>query len=905
MKPVRLGWGLLAFLCCMALRAQESFEVEVIPPDYVFHFAPRASAPGRPRLALALSGGGARGVGHIGILQGLDDDGYPVDYVVGTSAGALMGTLYACGYSGKEIQALFEGVDFGRAFLDPLLRNPGRTLEEEEAENGTLFTVQMEQGLPTVALGLRSGATIQRTLEGLVARGAYFSGGDFDNLKMPLRILATNLETGQGRLFQKGDLVETLRASMAVPGGFRPVLIEGQQYVDGALAENLPVLAAREAFQPDVVLAVDVSTPMAKERVSNVFSLAARSLDLVIEGRQRDSRAGASVLVQPELRNVQFTDYGKQLPEIVADSRKSFDEKEPELRAKMLASGGDRTPLPIARIAFAQVPPAQVQEAVRTLLPEGKPIQRWSILAMLQQVLVHGWARDARARLEDEDGSKVLKIQLVPFEPVKALRVEGTQKWGDAILADLRGALPVGEPFNPERFGAILGRWVHRLVMGGAPLVDVRGSGFERETGTVRVVVKEPVLKTLEVRDGSPTGARYLREAATPMLGLPLRTTRLREFVALAEQRLHLAELRYQLKPLPDGCELVLVPIRHLEHNVDVSLGYESTLGWMAGFRYQGWNFGAFGAELELAGAVNERQKDLSLAIRRPFATFPGVGLEARAAFSEQRLESRFSFASPELPDPLRDARVKVVDLALGASYRFGYLEQGKAGLFLDQHRATFRQGSLDRLRTDRALELRAEWDNFDRPTFPREGLLLRGKYGFGRSEPGLAPDGAFRYGYLRARGLQPLGSEDSKTEFGLDLDLEWGYGKNLPVDRWWGMGGPSFLVGSDTQGLLAPNFAAARLGIPLRLNSPFGLSLQVIPRIDYCRMAAESSNLFRGFRAQGAGLVLRTMLAKFYVELAYGFLRVGQPGQDLGRPSGSFNALIGTKPFDLWSKGN
>ena len=122
-------------------------------------------------------------------------------------------------------------------------------------------------------------------------------------------------------------------------------------------------------------------------------------------------------------------------------------------------------------------------------------------------------------------------------------------------------------------------------------------------------------------------------------------------------------------------------------------------------------------------------------------------------------------------------------------------------------------------------------------------------------------------------------------------------------MDRWWITGGPSFLVGSDAQSILAPNFMAARLGLPVRLEGPFGLSMQVVPRFDYARLAKDLADLFQGSRAQGTGLVLRTMMAKFYVELAYGFLKVYEPGSGWGRTSGSFNALIGTRPFDLWSQ--
>jgi len=903
MRGARLGRGCLTLLLSAGLWGQETFEMTVIPPDYVFHFAPRVSLPGRPMLGLALSGGGARGVGHIGILQRLDETGYPVDYVVGTSIGALMGTLYACGYSGAEIQALFERVDFSRAFVDPFLRNPGRTLQEDEAENGTLFTVQMERGLPTVALGLKSGVPIQRTLEGLLARGAYFSGGDFDHLKMPLRILSTNVETGQGRLFQRGDLVESLRASMAVPGAFRPVEIEGQQYVDGALVENLPVYALRETFNPEVVLAVDISTPLVHRRVSNFFSLAARSLDLVIEGRQRDSRANASVLVQPDLKDVAFTDYGKGLPGIVADSRESFDAHEALLRAKMPSAGSEDTPLAVSRVVQEQPLPERAREILRTLLPAGQPIHRTSVQAVLQQMLVHGWAREARAQVRAEGGAQVLAFELVPFERMRTFQVDAPKPWSEAILADLLCTFQPGDPFNPERFGAFLGRWVHGVVMAGSPLVDVRESAFEPETGTLRVVVREPVLRELEVKGPHAAEARYLQEVLRPLVGQPLRTRQLQELLEMAEQRLHLAELRYQLGPVADGCKLVLVPVRQQKQNLDVGLGFESTLGWMGSFRYNATNFGGLGAELELAGALNKRQKNLAFAVRRPFAFALGSALEARVSVFEQDLASRWSFASPEMPEPNEAGRIRVVDYAFGASHRFGNLGQGSAELAVDERRATFRQGALDQSRHDRAVELSAEWDNFDRHTFPRQGLLLRGRYGVGESGPGLAPSGAFRYGYLRARGLQPLGSQKAKTEFGLDLDLEWGYGSDLPLDRWWVMGGPSSLLGSKALGIMAPNFAAARLGIPLRVDGPFGLSLQVIPRYDYFRIAQGPEDLFRGPAAQGTGILVRTMVAKFYVELAYGFLKTREPGKGWGHSSGTFNALIGTKAFDLWSR--
>lgn len=891
----------LAALLVLGLRAGETIQVETLPPDYVFHFTPRATVPGRPRLGLVLSGGGARGVGHIGVLQRLDETGYPVDYVVGTSSGALMGTLYACGFSGQEIQSLFERVDFSRAFLDPLLRSPGRSLTEDESENGTLFTVQTERGQPTVALGLKSGVAIQRTLVGLLARGAYFSGGDFNQLKMPLRIMATNLETGQGRLLAHGDLVESLRASMAIPGGFQPVLIDGEQYVDGALAENLPVYATREAFNPEVVLGVDISSPLRTGKVSNFFSLAARSLDMVIEGRQRDSRANASLVIQPELKDVDFTDYGRQLPTIIADARQAFDEKEPLLRSKMLGTDTTDDLLPARRVEWKQACPLpeRAQETIRLLLPEGQPLRRRSVQATLQQLIVHGWVRDARATVRD-DG--VLELEATPFEPIREVRLEVPAPWRQALQKDLEAAQPVGAPFNPETFGAVLSRWVHRLVMEGTPLVDVRGSGFQPQSGVLLVQAREPLLARVTVQGGLPAETAYLQGRLHPLVGRPIHTQSLRELMDLSEQRLHLAELRYQLKPMEAGCELALVPVHHRKTQLDVSLGYESRLGGLFGFQFGTENFGGSGVELELSGALNRMEKGVALAARAPFVNYLGAGLEGRISHTERRLDPNITFPALEIPLPIHGGRIVATDLALGTTYRFGNLGQGKAELWADHRDVRFRQRPWYESQRSDAFELAGEWDTFDRHTFPRTGLLLRERYGLGRARGGPGT-GDFRFNYFRARGLQPLGSKESSLELGVDLDLEWGYGKNLPLDRWWTTGGPSFLLGSDTLGVMTPNFAAARLGLPLRVEGPFGLSMQVIPRYDYAVFSKDPADLGRSTKAQGAGILVRTMVAKFYVELAGGWMKTRESGTGWSRPSGSLNVLIGSKPFDLWTR--
>ena len=895
-----------------------AFQVQVVPPDYVFRFAPRVDLPGRPTLALVLSGGGARGVAHIGVIQRLEELGVPVDTVTGTSAGSLMGALMACGYSGREIQELFTRVDFNRAFLDPLLRRPGRTLQEDEQENGTILTLQVDGGAPSFAMALRDGSEIQRTLEGLLARGGYFSRGQFDHLKLPLRVVATNLDTGQGRVFAEGDLVEVLRASMAVPGAFSPVLIGGEHYVDGALVENLPVAIAQESFHPGLTLAVDVSTPLVTQTVSNFFSLAARSLDLVVERRQWESRAAADILVRPELKPVGFTDYGSRLPELVAAGRAAMDAQLPALRAATLSRMDGQEALATDRMVVVPVGvlPAPALAMLDRVLPPGRPIPRQEVLVALQQLLQHGWAKDARAELaadpQDPHGP-VLRLEVTPFAPIRGWQVDAPAPWRAAIEGELRARFAQGEPFNPEVFGAFLGGWVHHIVQDGTPLVDVRGSGFEDATGMLRVTLGEPLLRTVTVTGAaSPAESRYLEALLAPLRGMPLRVARLRECIEVAQNRLQLLELRYQLRPLPalepgakaPGVDLVLVPVHHRTQALDLSLGYESNLGGQVGFTYRTVNFGGVGVQGELGGARNRLQDQVFLSVRGPvMASLPGAGLAFQASSTRLRLDFPLVFPNPQLPVGTSDGRVDRIDMGLGWFARFGNLGQGKAELAGTWRQADVSGAGQQQVAHQRSAEASAEWDNFDRHTFPRDGLLLRGRYGLGQE---LAPDAAvapFRYGYLRARGLVSAGPTASAATPGLDLDLEWGYGNHLPLDRWWSVGGPNFLMGSQSMGFAVPEFLVGRLGVPVWMPGPFGSSFQAIPRLDYAVAGADPGSLFGPTRSQAAGLMLRTILARFYVEAAYGFMRSEGPDRAWSRPSGSFNILVGTQPFDLWSR--
>ncbi len=869
----------------------------------IFRFAPAVDIPGLPKVALVLSGGGARGIAHIGVLQRLEEVGYPIASVTGTSAGSLAGALFASGFSGREIEAIFQRLNLGQAALDPLRREPGTTLEEQEKASDTLVTAELDHGRFQAAQSLRSGRMLRHILERILTRATYYSQGDFDRLRLPLRVLATNFASGEGRLFRQGDLAQAVQASMSIPGGFRPVIVDGQPYVDGALVENLPVDEARTAFHPDLVLAVDASAPVKETPASNFFAVATRSLDLMVERRQRESRQHADLLVRLDQPDVPFLNYAGLLPRLVADGRRAFDAVADGFNQRLLQALGRQAQLSVQEVVLdcEGTLPQPLEVLRRRYLDDAHPLREQEVLVFLQQALVHGWASEAWAELPlDRPGQ--LRVHLRLYPEVRSIVLEVPAPWRSAIEHRLQAELPLGSRFNPEVFGRVLSGTVFELVMQGYPLVDLRGSGFDETNGTLRVHVREPALERLEVQP--PPGQSALdvpgiRLALDPLLGHPLDADHLQARMDLAAARFHLEGLGCSILPSGDapGARLGVAPRQLPRHRLDLSLGYETHLGGQFGLGYLGRDLAGPGTEIEASAAKNRLQDALDLDFRRSLPTRTETGLDLGYSAWSQRLDESEALATGDLLSLYPGTTLRAGEVHLGGYARFGGSQTGKASLDLSRREVAF-SGQPGHV-TQTAATLEAGWDNFDRHTLPTEGLLLRGRFSLGRTDTPVRT--TFTQAYLRARGLQPL-----TGTLGLDLDLEGATAQRLPLDRWWLLGGPGFVLGSLPLSYLAPTFAVARVGLPLHFPTAMGLILELEPRLDLARVAPSATGLWQGgsyHQSRGAGLLLRTTLVgPYYLEASYGWRSRQGPAGSL--PSDrQFTLAFGTQPFDLWRR--
>jgi NTE family protein len=289
---------------------------------------------GRPRIGLVLSGGGARGATHIGVLKMLDQLHVPVDVIAGTSMGAVVGGLYASGMSGEQIERAMASLDWQAAFRD---RPPRTELDYRRKEEDRQFLVNVPLGLQgkklVIPKGLVQGQMLTETLRQLTLPVARIT--NFDQLPTRFRAVATNLETGAKRIIGDGDLTTAMRASMSVPGLFAPVEYRGELLVDGGLADNLPIDVAR-SMGVDILIVVDAGFPLQpRKSLNSLPGITNQMLSILLRkdiARDLATLGPDDIVVSPQLGDFSSYDFPETM-KIVHAGVAAAEAVEPRLAA--------------------------------------------------------------------------------------------------------------------------------------------------------------------------------------------------------------------------------------------------------------------------------------------------------------------------------------------------------------------------------------------------------------------------------------------------------------------------------------------------------------------------------------------------------------------------------------------
>ncbi|MDD5759496.1 MAG: patatin-like phospholipase family protein [Desulfobulbaceae bacterium] len=413
-RPVHILFSLTLAITMLSLQAKAE--------------APTGS-PGqgkRPKIALVLSGGGARGAAHVGVIKVLEEYRVPIDYIVGTSMGSLVGAAYASGTSVTDMEKLLGELSTNTLFRDAPPREELQIRRKQE-DRSLLFSPEIginSLGGNVLPKGMVSGVQLESVLRKITAPGFR----DFDKLPIPYRAVATNLETGQEVIFDKGELANVMRASMSVPVAIAPTEIDGKLLVDGMLVNNLPVNVAR-AMGADIIIAVNVGTPLLKrEELGSLLGVAGQMLSILTEQNVQAAIASlktTDILISPELGDFATSDFDhlvKTLPIGEAAARKAADKLSrlslpPEQYAiyrKNLSKLTEQDFRPVEKIRFENlknVNPEYAQSLMET--KPGKTIVQSEIDNDLRRIYGTGDFEHLNYKILEDHGQRILGIEAI------------------------------------------------------------------------------------------------------------------------------------------------------------------------------------------------------------------------------------------------------------------------------------------------------------------------------------------------------------------------------------------------------------------------------------------------------------------------------------------------------------
>ena len=268
----------------------------------------------RPKIGLVLSGGGALGFAHIGVLKILEQQHIPIDFIAGTSMGALVGAAYSSGCSLDDIEQTLSTLDWNELFNESTDRSKAPYRLKSGVDGEILGTAKVGVGdnISSVPLGLIEGQKVLPLLQRLYGKAPISKS--FDALPIPFRAVAANIESGAPVVLKSGDLALAARASMAVPGVFSPVVIDGVTLVDGGVANNLPIDIVRQ-MGADIVIAVDLPADLKTAKdLTSLFSVSGQILSLLLAQNskaQRDTLTKKDILISVDVKGFSTSDFVK------------------------------------------------------------------------------------------------------------------------------------------------------------------------------------------------------------------------------------------------------------------------------------------------------------------------------------------------------------------------------------------------------------------------------------------------------------------------------------------------------------------------------------------------------------------------------------------------------------------
>ncbi len=476
---------------------------------------------GMPKIGIALAGGGARAAASVGVLKVLHREGVTPSVITGTSMGALIGGLYAAGYSPDEIEQILISNDWNDMFRD----SPGRafqTQEQKQSAGRHLLEFNIRGGRFTPPTGLSAGQKLANLLQIKTLAASFEARQDFDRLPIPFRAIATNLETGEPEAIGKGLLQDAMRASAAIPFIFQPVEIHNRLYVDGGMTKNLPVDVARD-MGAEIVIAIDPSArPFKRDRLKTLFDVMDQSVTLNTQKETLRQAAMADIVISPDTSAYSFADF-PQIKEIILIGEKAAEAAVRKIKEMVGRKAGktDKERYMIEDIVIAgnKVVPEEFIRRIIDASITGREVSAGEIERGLAELFRLGFFWDISLELEGPVNRHTGILRVTENPVLTGIEITGNDLIPSSdILTEI--GQQTGRPLNAARLIEGLGRLVEKWRRKGYPLVHVDRA--EIKDGLLHISLFEGRVEAIGIRGQKKTRLSLIRREIETAIGQPL-----------------------------------------------------------------------------------------------------------------------------------------------------------------------------------------------------------------------------------------------------------------------------------------------------------------------------------------------------------------------------------------------
>lgn len=413
----------------------------------------------KPKIGIALSGGGARGLAHIGVLKVFEEEGLQAEIVTGTSMGSIIGGLYAAGYSPAFLEKMATSVDWFDVFRETVDRRY-ITMRQKMFRDRYLMAFPFVDGRVSLPSGIIKGQKIHRLFYKL--SWPVIEIDDFSEFPRDFSCVATDIATGEPYVIDSGSLADAMRTSMAIPSAFTPVKRDGRLLADGGLVRNLPAIDAIN-LGADIVICIDVSSDLVgKDSLKTVLDIVDQTIDILMKSTMDEQKKHCDLYIRPELSSVSTLDFS-DIPFIIEQGEKAARRHIDQIRSLVEETGGFRevpeqmeeTPLAPVEIARVRLDGLSTisSKLVSSLLGISPPatITAADMDEALQKLFSTGYFSKISYRFIQEEAGRTLVLEIEEEMPnYIGLGLRYDTRWSFSALlgAQMRNLIGHGSILN-------------------------------------------------------------------------------------------------------------------------------------------------------------------------------------------------------------------------------------------------------------------------------------------------------------------------------------------------------------------------------------------------------------------------------------------------------------------------